>query len=263
MTDKSWRAAILVGGMIGCVAVTRWAGADAREGAPVEAEAAAAPLGDSEPAPRLPETVVTGNVLREERAIGPNGQPEWTARRRFAETRIYVLPPWQLSLETSWRLTKPRGEQDEEEGSNTLQHGLTQELELGLPYRLQLDYEAVGETDPEANEEWHFASQSIELRYALADWGRILLNPTLFGEWKFRNAEADSYEVKLLLGDEIIPRWHGGLNLFFGQQVGDAREREVAASGAVSYAIVDERLSLGLEAEFNAEKANGEGDAPV
>jgi hypothetical protein len=67
--------------------------------------------------------------------------------------------------------------------------------------------------------------------------------------------------VKLLLGDEIVPRWHGGLNLFFEQQVGDAREWEVAASGAVSYAIIDERLSFGVEAEFNAERENAEGDA--
>src|SRR5262245_33622344 len=56
----------------------------------------------------LPETTVIGKPLREDAPLGPNLQPEWTARRRFAETRIYVLPPWQLSLYTTWQLTKLR-----------------------------------------------------------------------------------------------------------------------------------------------------------
>jgi hypothetical protein len=114
--------------MISSVTFKTWAHADSLD---AEAEDAAAPSDDSKPVTRLPETVVTGTVLQEERAISPNGQPEWTARRRFAETRICVLPPWQLSLETSWRFTKPRGEQDSEEGGEKdPQHRLTQELGL-------------------------------------------------------------------------------------------------------------------------------------
>ena len=92
------------------------------------------------------------------------------------------------------------------------------------------------------------------MRWALADWDRIPLNPTVFGEWKFRNAEADSFETKLLLGGDIVPRWHGGMNIFFEQQVGDQREQEIAGTGALSYTLLDELLSVGIEMEFTAER---------
>jgi hypothetical protein len=53
---------------------------------------------DAQPVNPLPMpavTVTATNELSEEALMGPNQQPEWTARRRFALTRIYVQPPWQ------------------------------------------------------------------------------------------------------------------------------------------------------------------------
>jgi hypothetical protein len=32
---------------------------------------------------------------------------------------------------------------------------------------------------------------SLELRYALANWGKIPLNPTLYGEWNFNDEAPD------------------------------------------------------------------------
>lgn len=226
----------------------------------------------------LEPVTVTRTRLREEALVGANAQPEWTTRRRFSETRIYVLPPWQLAAYTTWQIQQNRSMDDTapldaadsgastgekgaapdaqsadsgEEGGPEVSNLLAQEFELGLPYRFQIEYQATGSNE---TGEWQFKDQSIELRYALADWGKIPLNPTLFGEWKFRNAEADSFETKLLLGDEITPGWHGGVNLFFEQQVGDHREQEIALAGAISSVIIDERLSLGMEMEFSAER---------
>src|ERR1017187_5426493 len=49
---------------------------------------------------RLHEVTVTGtNALKEDALTGPNQQPEWTARRRWATTRVYVQPPWQIETE--------------------------------------------------------------------------------------------------------------------------------------------------------------------
>ena len=50
----------------------------------------------ADPAQLPEETYVTGQQvsdLREEDRIGPYGQPEWTAHRRFPFTRVYVRPP--------------------------------------------------------------------------------------------------------------------------------------------------------------------------
>src|SRR6478736_349464 len=83
----------------------------------------------------LPEVVVTGTEpgearpgsLGEDQLIGPNLQPEWTTRRRFATTRIYVAPPWQVEFEQWWK-----GKWPKEGGA---EHLFQSEISLGLPYR--------------------------------------------------------------------------------------------------------------------------------
>ena len=78
------------------------------------------------PPTRLPEVTVTGEKpLNEEQPIGENQQPEWAARRRFTNARVYVQPPWQVEAESGWDATYGR--------SGKPHHLLTQELELGLP----------------------------------------------------------------------------------------------------------------------------------
>lgn len=181
--------------------------------------------------------------------IGPYEQPEWTMHRRFITTRGYVLPPWQVSAELGYDI------KSNDEGD--VRHRLTQEIELGLPYRFQLDYEARGATET-GDAAWRFDSQSVELRWALADWDVIPTNPTVFAEWTFNDHEADAYEMKLLLADELGLRWHWGVNLFFEQMVGGEREREVAGSGALSYSLWDGVLGIGAEAKLTAETANEE-----
>jgi hypothetical protein len=198
---------------------------------------------------RLPEvTVVPTNTLLEDHLIGENQQPEWTARRRFVTTRVYVQPPWQVEAELGYdgsfgRVGKPL-------------HRLQQEIEVGLPHRFQLDVENVVDNFKEGDDEgrkWHHDSNSVELRYALAEWGRIPLNPTVNAEWKFNDGAADAFEFQLLLGEEFSERLHWGLNLFYENQIGDDRIREFAASMAVSYTLIDEKLSAGIEMKFSSE----------
>jgi hypothetical protein len=198
---------------------------------------------------RLPEVSVVGtNVLREDQLMGANQQPEWTARRRFVTTRVYVQPPWQVETELGYdgsfgRVGKPL-------------HLFQQEIEVGLPYRFQLDVENVVDNFKEgddAGRKWHHDSNSVELRYALAEWGRIPLNPTVNAEWKFNDGAADAFEFQLLLGEEFSERLHWGLNLFYENQIGDDRIREFAVSQALSYTLIDEKLSGGIEMKFSSE----------
>jgi hypothetical protein len=197
---------------------------------------------------RLPEITVTETNLVEEARIGPYGQPEWTTKRRFSTTRVYVQqPPWGVGVEQWWRGRFLKGGDDV--------HLFQEEVEVGLPHRLQLDlYENWEITEENKVRHESFAA---EVRWALADWGVIPLNPTLYGEWKFVDESADVYELKLLLGEELGPRWHWGLNAVYEQEVGGSRSTELALSQGLSYAWIDQKLSAGVEMKFVHETADG------
>ncbi len=187
------------------------------------------------------ETVVSSRAvsdLREEDRIGPYGQPEWTAHRRFPFTRIYVRPPGTFSFEYWVRPTIPR-----HKGKTDVR---TQyEFEVGLPGRFQLDLyldqNKSGQDGAMENE------NAVELRYALADWGKLWGNPTLYGEYKSRDAEADVAEFKLLLGDEFSSSWHWGTNLYFERELGGSLENDYGFTAGVSKTLEDQRYSLGAE----------------
>ena len=114
--------------------------------------------------------VVTGDDV-----TSAYGAPGGLSRARFAPlTSAYVLPPWTFYF----------GEIYE---GDAFRHGLpdhlfTQEVELGLPHR----FGVAAETELERfNGGGGFQTVSLEGRYALADWNKIPLNPTLFAEYKF------------------------------------------------------------------------------
>ena len=188
----------------------------------------------------LPRVVVNRQVLNEEQSVGPNFQPEWTAERRFSTTRIYVLPPWQIEFEQWWKGKYPR----QGAGEHLFQSGIG----IGLPHRLQFDlYENIEQTS--AGGTRHNGVQ-VEMRWALAEWGKIPLNPTLYGEWKFNDHSPDAYEVKLLLGEELAPHWHWGFNLLYEQEVAGGRGSETGFSQALSYSALDGKLGLGVEMQL-------------
>jgi hypothetical protein len=200
-----------------------------------------------------PVTVTATNELAEEALIGPNQQPEWTARRRFTITRVYVLPPWQAETEFGWDAVYGR--------RSSPQNEIQQEFELGLPYRFQIDYEIHGANFVEGGAgggRWHYATSEFELRWALADWGKIPLNPTLKAEWKHNNGGTDAAEANLLLGDELAPRWHWGSDFFYEQSVNGDRRTEKAVSVAVSYSAIDEKLGVGIESRLDSENDIGD-----
>src|ERR1043166_1334572 len=163
--------------------------------------------------PRLKEITVEEGALTEEQKVGPAAQPEWTTHRRFSTTRAYIQQlPWEAGFEQWYRgrffRDKPAG--------NLLQ----EEFSLGLPYRFQRDiYE--NETIDSHGRIRH-DNIATEVRWALADWGKIPLNPALYAEWKFadKSQGPDVYELKLLLAEEIAPRWHWAFNAIYEQEVG-------------------------------------------
>jgi hypothetical protein len=194
-------------------------------------------------APRIMEPVTVfgerasiHNVTSESDLVGPANQPEWTTRRAFAEADIYVIPTGEIEFNQFYISSHARHGKPE--------NLFESEFEFGLPWRTQLDVEPNYRVE---NGEFRFDSMRLELPHALADWGKIPLNPTIDGGWRFRNGEADSFLFRLLFAEQLGERWHLGVNLGFEHQVGGERETEYELNAAVSYVAKDRRLTLGAE----------------
>ena len=190
------------------------------------------------------------------------GAPGAFSRTRFAPlTTAYVLPPWTFFIGTIYE-------------GDAFRHGppdhlFTEEVEMGLPYRFGVAAETTFER---FNGGGGASTVSVEGRYALADWGKIPLNPTLFAEYKFgvgsiRHEEGppppeeeeeeeggppqrpDAYEFRLLLADEFFNRFEWAMNWFFEKEnTGDrGREWGFAQSIATPILLPREQLKVGVE----------------
>jgi hypothetical protein len=221
---------------------------------PYEAWAAAGGDGDGDVKSEgdAPEVKVSarrdGSTLREDRLIGENQQPEWTTERRFATTRAYVLAPGQIEVEQWLKMHNPRGESPD--------HFWQTEIAFGLPYRFQVDfyenYGDEGHDTPTTHE-----GNQIEARWALAEWGKIPLNPTLYEELVLNHRAADAIESKLLLAEDLAPGCHWALNVFHEQVMGDERKTELGAASGISWALLDSKFSVGAESKYERATENG------
>jgi hypothetical protein len=203
--------------------------------------------------------VVTG-----EEVASAYGAPPAFSRSRFSNlTNAYVLPPWAFYV----------GEIYEGNGfrEGFPDHTFTQEVEMGLPYRFGVATEVTFER---FNGGGGASTASIEGRYALADWNKIPLNPTLFVEYKFgvgpiRHEEGpapppgeeeesgppqhpDAYEVRLLLAQNFGEKIEWAMNCFFEKEnTGDrGREWGFAQSASTPIVLPNERLKVGVEMQY-------------
>ncbi len=191
----------------------------------------------------LPAVTVVGEKesgLREEDRVGSYAQPRWTATRRFPSTRVYVVPEGKVEFEY-W--LRPTFTKDGDTETRSLY-----ELEIGLQHRFQLDLYL--RTDQDGDTGDMLLGEQIEVRWAFADWGKIPGNPTVYFEYVMLEDRPDKIEPKLLLGGELAPRWHWGANLVAEIELSGERSHEYQVTGAVSYTIIDEKLSLGAESQL-------------
>ena len=192
------------------------------------------------------------------------------SRSRFSNlVNAYVLPPGAVFAGLIYQGDALR--------FNRPDHTFTQEIEIGLPYRFGIAFENGVEAFRGNSQERTF---SVEARYALADWNKIPLNPTIFVEYKFgighilhdegppaplEKGEAqafldekkplpDAVEVRLLLAQDFGENVEWALNAFFEQEVGGDRGREVGFAQSVMFPIIlpHERLKVGTEMQFTS-----------
>ena len=184
---------------------------------------------------------------------GVYGNPGWTKHRRFATTRVFVQrDPWEVGLEQWWRVRTY--------DSDPAKHLFIEELEIGLPYRMQLDFyfDWVNE-----NHETSVKDFALELRWALADWNVIPMNPTLYAEYKWTDADygPDVVELKLLLGGDLGKDWQYGINFVWEQELAGEKTTEFQVTGGLSRRISD-AISLGLETKYVHETVEGDRGNP-
>jgi hypothetical protein len=208
-------------------------------------------------------------LLPDQEVPSAYGAPPAFSRSRFSDTvNAYVLPPWAFFF----------GELFEGQG---FRHGppdylFTQEIEMGLPFRFNVAAEAQFERFDGGG---GARSVSLEARWALADWNKIPLNPTLFAEYKFgvgtiRHEEVappmgvggegeeeeeggppkvpDAYEFRLLLAQDFGEHVEWAMNWFFEKENTGDRGREWGFSQAAMTPILlpNERLKVGIEMQY-------------
>jgi hypothetical protein len=207
--------------------------------------AASGPI-SAEETTRLPSvSVVAPPVPGENKMVGDYAQPEWSARRPFPGVSVYVQPAAQIELEAGFQnATTPSGARHSE---------WTAELEAGLGHRLQVaaentyaNFREGAHTAPR----WREDSLKLSARYALANWGKLPLNPALGLGWRFNSGAADAASCQLVLGDEFTPRLHWAADFQSEQQIGAPRIRELSAATALTYSVTNETLNVGVQAQW-------------
>jgi len=209
--------------------------------------------------------VVTGEEVPSSYGATPG-----LSRSRFSNlTQAYVLPPGAVFAGLIYQGDALR--------FNRPDHMLTQEIEIGLPARFGIAFENSIESFRGHTQE---RTLSVEGRYALADWNKIPLNPTIFVEYKagigdilhdegppgpMGKGEAkqfldehrplpDAYEVRLLLAQDFRNDVEWALNGFFEQEIGGDRGREVGFAQSLMFPVLlpNERLKVGAEMQFTS-----------
>src|SRR5439155_19957258 len=140
--------------------------------------------------------------------------PDMSHGRISTLTKSYVLSPFSFELEAGY------------EGA-VFRHGLPsqlfrQEIEMGLPARFTVGVQ---------NQVEHFAGETrdrsftLEARYALANWNKLPLNPTISAEYRFGlgNALPDSGELALLISRDFPHLIEWAMNIFVDQDFGGRR----------------------------------------
>ncbi|MEZ5302805.1 MAG: hypothetical protein R3F11_19535 [Verrucomicrobiales bacterium] len=133
--------------------------------------------------PTVHVTADSSGGLVENELIGDNAQPRWTAKRRFPSTRVYVRPEGKFEFE-SWA----RGTFDDGEAK----WRFLQEIDIGLPGRFQLDLYLREDYSTESTKPC--GAPSSKSATALADWGKLWGNPTLYFEYVLLDDRPDKIE---------------------------------------------------------------------
>jgi len=171
--------------------------------------------------------------------------PDLSHGRISTLTKSYVLSPFSFELEAGY------------EGA-AFRHGLPsqlfrQEIEMGLPARFTAGIQ---------NQVEHFAGETrdrsftLEMRYALADWNKLPLNPAISAEYRFglSNALPDSGELALLISHDFPHLIECAINIFVDREFGGRQSTSAGFAQSVEVPVLlpEEKLEVGLEMQYRS-----------
>ena len=197
------------------------------------------------------EVIVTAKKYPLQTRVGEYNQPLWSTMRMFPSTRVYVMNPPGTGMYEKWFDIRDRR-------NGPPQVRMRDEFTFGLGKRFQVDLYSHTVYDGEAGSKtFAWRGFSWELRYALADWGKIWGNPTLYFEHKLLNGYM-GIEPKLLLGDNLGKNGIWGLNLIYEGNLAPIREqqeREYAGTASYGY-MVNNDLTVGASTMYRNNDGN-------
>lgn len=199
----------------------------------------------------IDEVIVTAKKHPLQTRVGEYNQPLWSTMRMFSSTRVYVMNPPGSAMYEKWFDIRDRRD-------GPAQIRMRDEFTFGLGKRLQLDlYSHTVYDGKEGEQDFDWRGFSFEFRYALADWGKLPGNPTLYWETKMLDG-GWGIEPKLLLGGQLGTNSIWGFNAIYEGNVKPTRaeqEREYAGTASYGY-IVNNDLTLGASAMYRNNDGN-------
>jgi len=171
--------------------------------------------------------------------------PDLSHGRISTLTKSYVLSPFSFELESGYE-------------GDIFRHGVPaqvfrQEVEMGLPARFTVGVQTQVE---------HFAgdtferSFTLEARYALADWNKLPLNPTVSVEYWFGldNLLPDSGELALLLSHDFPHLIEWAMNIFVNHEFGGRESTSAGFTQSVEVPVLlpEEKLEVGIEMQYRS-----------
>src|SRR5215831_18495698 len=180
-----------------------------------------------------------------EMASAYGAPPDLSHGRISTLTKSYVLSPFSFELESGYQ-------------GDIFRHGLPaqlfrQEIEMGLPARFTVGVQ---------NQVEHFAgdtferSFTLEARYALADWNKLPLNPTISAEYRFgfSDTSEDSSELALLVSHDFPNLIEWAMNIFVDREFGGRESTSAGFAQSVEIPVLlpEEKLEVGLEMQYRS-----------
>ena len=190
-----------------------------------------------------PQVVVRAETGEIPSAYG--APPDLSHGRISTLTKSYVLSPFSFELESGYEGDIFR--------NGLPAHVFRQEIEVGLPARFTVGIQ---------NQVEHFAgdtfdrSFTLEARYALANWNKLPLNPTISAEYRFgfSDISEDSGELALLISHDFPNLIEWAMNIFVDREFSgrESTSGGFAQSVEVPVLLPEEKLEVGLEMQYRS-----------
>jgi hypothetical protein len=186
----------------------------------------------------------TPNVVVEaEELPSAYGAPPDLSRGRISTlTKAFVLPPYHFEIENFY--------EGNFSSSDSARHIFSTEIEMGLPSRFTAGIQNQIDRFDGNTRERAFV---LEGRYAIADWNKILLNPTIAADYRFGfDRRPDEIELGLLFCHDFPHLIEWAANVSGEKTLESSRTLgfRLTQSAEIPVLLSDEQLEVGLEMQY-------------